>query len=134
MNWLVAMSLSVEQNTCDGKLTIPSSSEVSSLRIIFIYISDLKAFERRLTEVIASVQPATRRWRSKLHSFSSHYSIGVICSDNLAFAVSLALVFVCVAVGACYWLQDPDLYKISLFQSLFRHPLFSVSAIVLSKV
>ncbi|KAK7585841.1 hypothetical protein V9T40_000020 [Parthenolecanium corni] len=105
------MSLSVEQNTCDGKLTIPSSSAVSSLRIIFIHISDLKAFERRLTEVIASVQPATRRWR-----------------------MSLALVFVCVAVGACYWLQDPDLYKISLFQSLFRHPLFSVSAIVLSKV
>ena len=27
---------------------------------------DLKAFERRLTEVIASLQPATGRWRSKL--------------------------------------------------------------------
>ena len=28
---------------------------------------DLKAFERRLTEVIASIQPATIRWRSKMH-------------------------------------------------------------------
>lgn len=27
-------------------------------------ISDLKAFERRLTEVISSLQPSTLRWRS----------------------------------------------------------------------
>lgn len=27
-------------------------------------LSDLKAFERRLTEVIACLQPATIRWRS----------------------------------------------------------------------
>lgn len=29
-------------------------------------VSDLKAFERRLTEVIGCLQPATMRWRSKL--------------------------------------------------------------------
>ena len=28
---------------------------------------DLKAFERRLTEVISSIQPATIRWRSKIY-------------------------------------------------------------------
>lgn len=28
-------------------------------------LTDLKAFERRLTEVIACLQPATMRWRSK---------------------------------------------------------------------
>jgi len=30
-----------------------------------INIIDLKAFERRLTEVIASIKPITNRWRSK---------------------------------------------------------------------
>ncbi|XP_065213499.1 nuclear envelope phosphatase-regulatory subunit 1 [Planococcus citri] len=80
------MSMSVEQTTCE----------------------DLKAFERRLTEVIASVQPATRRWR-----------------------ILLGTAFICMAIGACYWLQDPELYKISLFHSLFKHPLFSVSACIL---
>lgn len=29
-------------------------------------IPDLKAFERRLTEVIACLQPSTNRWRGKL--------------------------------------------------------------------
>ena len=43
---------------------------------------DLKAFERRLTEIIASTTPTTLRWR-----------------------LLLAVVSVCVAVGAVYWLQ-----------------------------
>lgn len=47
-------------------------------------------------------------------------------------SVSLAVVFICVAIGACYWLQDPDLYRTSLLHSLLKHPLFSVSAIILS--
>lgn len=34
------------------------------LKVLF-FLSDLKAFERRLTEVIARLQPATTRWRSK---------------------------------------------------------------------
>ncbi|VVD03263.1 unnamed protein product [Leptidea sinapis] len=38
--------MSLEQTACDAVLT------------------DLKAFERRLTEVIACLQPATTRWRS----------------------------------------------------------------------
>jgi len=29
------------------------------------FVVDLKAFERRLTEVISAIQPATGRWRSK---------------------------------------------------------------------
>jgi len=36
-----------------------------SIIINLFYISDLKAFERRLTEVIVRLQPATLRWRCK---------------------------------------------------------------------
>jgi len=35
--------------------------------IYFIYYIDLKAFERRLTEVVSSYRPSTFRWRSKLN-------------------------------------------------------------------
>lgn len=34
-------------------------------QVLLSALSDLKAFERRLTEVICSLQPATLRWRSK---------------------------------------------------------------------
>lgn len=35
-------------------------------------IVDLKAFERRLTEVIACLHPATTRWRSKIVIIYKH--------------------------------------------------------------
>lgn len=35
-------------------------------------VVDLKAFERRLTEVIASIKPITNRWRSKTFSLNYH--------------------------------------------------------------
>ncbi|XKL62980.1 hypothetical protein PGB90_005344 [Kerria lacca] len=95
------MSMSVEQTTCEDNVK-------EFINLYNYFVTDLKAFERRLTEVIASVQPTTRRWR-----------------------LSLAVVFICVAIGACYWLQDPDLYRTSLLHSLLKHPLFSVSAIIL---
>ena len=46
---------------------------------------DLKAFERRLTEVILHSKPAAFRWR-----------------------LVLAVVSVSVAVGAVYWLEDTE--------------------------
>ncbi|TRY65142.1 hypothetical protein DNTS_022291 [Danionella cerebrum] len=50
---------------------------------------DLKAFERRLTEYVSCLQPATGRWR-----------------------MILIVVSVCTATGAWNWLIDPDTQKI----------------------
>lgn len=69
---------------------------------------DLKAFERRLTEVIDKLQPTARFWR-----------------------IILVLVSVFTAIGAWAWLWDPNTSKISFYQSLWNHPLFTVSCIVL---
>ncbi|XP_017878874.1 nuclear envelope phosphatase-regulatory subunit 1 isoform X2 [Ceratina calcarata] len=66
---------------------------------------DLKAFERRLTEVIASLQPATLRWRS--------------------------VISVCTAVGAWHWLTDPNTPDVSFTQSLCNHPFFTIASIIL---
>ncbi|KAF0043485.1 hypothetical protein F2P81_004822 [Scophthalmus maximus] len=49
---------------------------------------DLKAFERRLTEYVSCLQPATGRWR-----------------------MILIVVSVCTATGAWNWLIDPDTQK-----------------------
>ncbi|OBS67254.1 hypothetical protein A6R68_04211 [Neotoma lepida] len=49
---------------------------------------DLKAFERRLTEYIHCLQPATGRWR-----------------------MLLIVVSVCTATGAWNWLIDPETQK-----------------------
>uniref|UniRef100_A0A674N0W4 Nuclear envelope phosphatase-regulatory subunit 1 n=1 Tax=Takifugu rubripes TaxID=31033 RepID=A0A674N0W4_TAKRU len=46
---------------------------------------DLKAFERRLTEYVSCLQPATGRWR-----------------------MILLVVSVCTATGAWNWLIDPE--------------------------
>uniref|UniRef100_H2S433 Nuclear envelope phosphatase-regulatory subunit 1 n=1 Tax=Takifugu rubripes TaxID=31033 RepID=H2S433_TAKRU len=51
---------------------------------------DLKAFERRLTEYVSCLQPATGRWRT-----------------------ILLVVSVCTATGAWNWLIDPDTQKVS---------------------
>ncbi|XP_042238444.1 nuclear envelope phosphatase-regulatory subunit 1-like isoform X2 [Homarus americanus] len=66
---------------------------------------DLKAFERRLTEVIARLQPATTRWR-------------------------MILVFVAAstALGAYLWLTDPITQDASFVQSLLNHLFFTFAA------
>ena len=51
---------------------------------------DLKAFERRLTEIISSAQPSAIRWR-----------------------IVLIVASICVAVGAVYWLGDPKTAEVS---------------------
>ena len=67
---------------------------------------DLKAFERRLTEIISSAQPSALRWR-----------------------ILLVLASVCVAVGAIYWLGDPQTAEVSLTSSLMKHPFFTFSSL-----
>ncbi|CAL1528071.1 unnamed protein product [Lymnaea stagnalis] len=69
---------------------------------------DLKAFERRLTEVISGHQPAARFWRI------------------IFFFVSM-----CTIVGAWTWLWDPETSQVSLSQSLWNHPFFTISCSVL---
>ncbi|XP_022908533.1 nuclear envelope phosphatase-regulatory subunit 1-like isoform X2 [Onthophagus taurus] len=71
-------------------------------------IADLKAFERRLTEVIACLQPATYRWR-----------------------ILLLVVSICVATGAGQWIMDPMTRNVPLTHSLSNHPFFIVSTILL---
>ncbi|CAB0004391.1 unnamed protein product, partial [Nesidiocoris tenuis] len=71
---------------------------------------DLKAFERRLTEVIDCLQPATQRWR-----------------------IVLAIMTICTAIGAYYWLIDPATPDVSFHQSLINHPFFTVSSLMLGK-
>ena len=67
---------------------------------------DLKAFERRLTEIISSAHPSAIRWR-----------------------ILLLVTSLCVAVGAVYWLGDPDTAEVPFFASLMNHPFFSLSSL-----
>jgi len=67
---------------------------------------DLKAFERRLTEIISSAQPSAMRWR-----------------------IVLLIASVCVAIGAVYWLGDPKTAEVSFQASLYNHPFFTLSSI-----
>jgi len=69
---------------------------------------DLKAFERRLTEIIASSHPSARRW--------------TIC---------LVIVSICVAIGAFYWLSDPSTAQVSFLESMWLHPIFSLSSLIM---
>ncbi|RWS04185.1 transmembrane protein-like protein [Dinothrombium tinctorium] len=69
---------------------------------------DLKAFERRLTEVITFLQPQTKKWR-------------------LILAISSLL----TAIGAFQWLTDPLTSQVTFVQSLVNHPFFTVNCIVL---
>ncbi|XP_018336793.1 nuclear envelope phosphatase-regulatory subunit 1 isoform X2 [Agrilus planipennis] len=69
---------------------------------------DLKAFERRLTEVIACLQPSTIRWR-----------------------IVLLVVSLCVATGAGQWLMDPVTRVVPLSQSLSNHPFFILATVIL---
>jgi len=81
---------------------------MSSMEQVAIAQEDLKAFERRLTEIIAEAQPSAMIWR-----------------------VILIFASLCVAVGACYWLGDPTTAEVALMVSLMNHPFFSLSAIAI---
>uniref|UniRef100_A0A914UUK8 Transmembrane protein 188 n=1 Tax=Plectus sambesii TaxID=2011161 RepID=A0A914UUK8_9BILA len=65
---------------------------------------DLKAFERRLTEVVAHMQPAASRWR-----------------------VVLVIAFLCTVYSAYFWVMDPSIREVGLYESLTNHVLFAIS-------
>ncbi|KAH8234716.1 hypothetical protein KR032_002300, partial [Drosophila birchii] len=82
--------------------------------------ADLKAFERRLTEVVSSYRPSTFRWR-KLWP--------VIIVKLLA--VVLSAMSMCTAISAWYWLRDPRTTIVPLTESLFIHPIFTLATLAL---
>jgi len=69
---------------------------------------DLKAYERRVVEIVSCLQPATYKWRVILIVFS-----------------------VFTTIGAWMWLTDPKTFRESLLQSLYMHPTFTICATVL---
>lgn len=69
---------------------------------------DLKAFERRLQEMMTCMKLQTKRYR-----------------------LVLAVITAFTAFGAFQWLTDPLTSRISLFQSLFNHPFFTINAFIL---
>ncbi|CAG0916056.1 unnamed protein product [Notodromas monacha] len=69
---------------------------------------DLKAFERRLTEVISCAKPTAIRWR-----------------------IVLAVVTACTAIGAWQWINDPAISRVTFWDSLVSHPFFLVSFLIL---
>jgi hypothetical protein len=69
---------------------------------------DLKAFERRLTEIIACYQPQTKRWR-----------------------IILLIVTLSTSITAINWLFDPETEKVSFVESLRNHIYFTFNCIVL---
>ena len=73
------------------------------------WISDLIAFERRLTEIIGCLRPQTRKWQILL----------VICS-------------LCTLVGGFQWVLDPTTSQVPFVHSLFNHLFFTFSCFVMS--
>ncbi|XP_064112588.1 nuclear envelope phosphatase-regulatory subunit 1-like isoform X1 [Macrobrachium nipponense] len=81
------------------------SAQVERMSLEQTACEDLKAFERRLTEVIARLQPATTRWR-----------------------MVLVIVAACTALGAYLWLTDPVTQDATFLQSLLNHLFFTFAA------
>lgn len=70
---------------------------------------DLKAFERRLIEIIACYHPQTKRWR-----------------------ILLLIVTLTTSITAFQWLTDPRTHQISSLESLRNHLLFTLNLIILA--
>ncbi|KAG5670904.1 hypothetical protein PVAND_001133 [Polypedilum vanderplanki] len=70
---------------------------------------DLKAFERRLTEVFSYLNPSCLRWR-----------------------ILLTIVSITTSISAFYWISDSKTGRsVSFFSSLLNHPIFLISALCL---
>ncbi|XP_037777891.1 nuclear envelope phosphatase-regulatory subunit 1 homolog isoform X1 [Penaeus monodon] len=76
---------------------------------------DLKAFERRLTEVINRLQPSTVRWRMT--------TLNRPCISVVLTVAALSTVF-----GAYLWLTDPITHSQTVAQSLISHLFFTFAA------
>lgn len=66
------------------------------------------AYERRMMEIVSTLQPQTRRWRL------------VLLASGL-----------CTAFGAFQWLTDPDTSQVTLIQSLCNHWFFAIASLLM---
>lgn len=69
-------------------------------------IDDLKAFERRLIEIIACYQPRTKRWQ-----------------------ILLLVVALSTTISAFFWLNDPETPRVSFIESLYNHLYFAANCL-----
>lgn len=95
---------------------------------------DLKAFERRLTEVIACLNPSTLRWRSK-NCVVYLFPPGTFLWPAyiyFVYVVVLTIMSISTSVGAWYWLTDPKTSVVPLTESLLNHPIFTCATLLLS--
>ncbi|XP_047474591.1 nuclear envelope phosphatase-regulatory subunit 1 homolog isoform X1 [Penaeus chinensis] len=75
---------------------------------------DLKAFERRLTEVINRLQPATVRWR-------------MTTLNRTCISVVLTVAALSTAFGAYLWFSDPIIHSATVPRSLINRLFFTVA-------
>lgn len=100
--------MSLEPSTCEGKSFAPTDSRQVWNFNFSLSILDLKAFERRLTEVLACLQPNCLRWR-----------------------ILLCIVTLISGISAFFWLRDPQTSVQPFFDSLVNHYIFTLSAVTL---
>lgn len=130
--------MSLEPSACEGKYFNYPEIYFSCHKwnISFIHfktlfkILDLKAFERRLTEVIACLNPSTLRWRSKF--IYEKFAIELNLNETI-FSVVLTIMSISTSIGAWYWLTDPRTSVVPLTESLLNHPVFTCATLLLSK-
>jgi hypothetical protein len=91
---------------------------------------DLKAFERRLTEVIQSIQPSTIRWRGMIWII---LYLQCYWYPTFLITVLLAFISICTAVAAWQWLVDPETMQVSFLYSLYNHLFFTIASLLLGK-
>lgn len=91
-------TVSADQTACEGKSPAPFPT------ILTMALADLKAFERRLTEVVTCLRPQTKVWR---------YVLGFNA--------------ICAIVGALQWLLDPVTFQLPFTSSLCNHLFFTIS-------
>jgi len=71
-------------------------------------LDDMIFFERRLNEVITGMHPKAMKW-----------------------IVFLLLTFAAFLVAAYYWIVDPSIRYVTFYESLWRHPFFTIGFLAL---
>ena len=128
---------------------ITSGSSLNCSSHFKVACEDLKAFERRLTEIIASTSPTTLRWSNIELTFRRRplYLLGGGCSSQLSqyvwlweqstgcrFSLKefLSCLVATLVLADDIFSQDPATASVSFLTSLYLHPWFSLSGTFIS--